>query len=189
MFPQTSPAKWTALFVKAVREGVQVRQLGSGAWVASSGTTADRAYEVALSGCECPGHQHHGRCKHRAMLAFRLGVLTVESPEPTDPAPAVPAAPCFGCKGSGREWIEGATGEWFNVACVACEGTGEAGEAGDDGDDTAESMPYDAGRGLTPAQVVALKADALHQAVRHGLPLVNPFTGGVVDRHNCRDAA
>ncbi|HEV2123845.1 MAG TPA: hypothetical protein VGW38_13860 [Chloroflexota bacterium] len=85
-----TPAKWTAMFEKAVREGVAVRQLGSGAWIATSGSDGRKAYAVSLGECECPGHEYHGYCKHRAMLAWTLGVLTIGTPEPE---PAIPAAP------------------------------------------------------------------------------------------------
>lgn len=69
---QVGPATWQELFAKAVREQVTVRQLGSGQWVATSGTDARKAYAVSLGACECPGHEYHGYCKHRAMLAFSL---------------------------------------------------------------------------------------------------------------------
>ena len=84
-----TPAKWTQLFEKAVREGVAVRQTGAGFWIATSGTDARKAYVVSLGECECPGHEYHNYCKHRAMLAWTLGVLTLGAPEP--PTPAAPA--------------------------------------------------------------------------------------------------
>lgn len=40
-------------------------------------------------------------------------------------------------------------------------------------------------RGLTADEIVALKADALRQATERGLPLVDPFSGDVIDRANC----
>jgi hypothetical protein len=83
--------KWTELFSKAVREGVQVRQTGSGLWIATSGTDRQAAYVVSLHECECPGHEYHGYCKHRAMLAWTLGVLTFSTPDPEPPTPAAPA--------------------------------------------------------------------------------------------------
>jgi len=43
--------------------------------------------------------------------------------------------------------------------------------------------------GLTSAQIVALKADVLMIAIEDGLPLVDPFTGRVIGRMTCRDAA
>jgi len=70
-------AKWAELFGKAVREEVEVRQTGSGLWIATSGTDRTAAYVVSLPECECPGHTYHGYCKHRAMLAWTPGVLTL----------------------------------------------------------------------------------------------------------------
>ena len=87
-----TPAKWTELFGKAVREGVAVRQTCSGMWIATSGPDTRKAYVVSLGECECPGHEFHGYCKHRAMLAWTLGVLTLGAPEPPTPA-APPVAP------------------------------------------------------------------------------------------------
>jgi hypothetical protein len=85
-------AKWTELFGKAVREGVQVRQTGAGLWIATSGTDRRAAYVLSLHECECPGHAYHGYCKHRALLAWTLGVLTFGAPDPEPPTPAAPAA-------------------------------------------------------------------------------------------------
>ena len=96
-------AKWAELFGKAVREGVEVRQTGSGLWIATSGTDRRAAYVVGLGECECPGHTYHGYCKHRAMLAWTLGVLTLAGDASPDPEPPTPAAPVcrFGCGGRG----------------------------------------------------------------------------------------
>ncbi len=94
-------AKWAELFGKAVREGVEVRQTGSGLWIATSGTDRTAAYVVALSECECPGHTYHGHCKHRAMLAWTLGVLTLAGADATtnpDPEPPTPAAPAVAAR-------------------------------------------------------------------------------------------
>jgi hypothetical protein len=122
-------AKWMELFGKAVREGVQVRQTGSGLWIATSGTDRQAAYVVSLHECECPGHAYHGYCKHRALLAWTLGVLTIGTPDPEPPTPAAPARRLAG---------------------------------------------------LSPADVVMLKADAMKQHVFHGAPLVNVETGEVI---------
>jgi len=85
---------WSELFGKVVREGVEVRQTGSGLWVATSGTDRTAAYVVELAECECPGHTNHGYCKHRAMLAWTLGVLTLAGPDASpDPEPPTPTAP------------------------------------------------------------------------------------------------
>lgn len=122
-------AKWTELFSKAVREGVQVRQTGSGLWIATSGTDRQAAYVVNLHACECPGHEYHGYCKHRALLAWTLGALTIGAPDPEPPTPAAPAARLAG---------------------------------------------------LTPADVVMLKADAMKRYALHGAALVNVETGEVI---------
>ena len=91
-------AKWAELFGKAVLEEVEVRQTGSGLWVATSGTDRTAAYVVSLPECECPGHTYHGHCKHRAMLAWTLGVLTLAGDAAPDPEPPTPAAPAgAGC--------------------------------------------------------------------------------------------
>lgn len=40
-------------------------------------------------------------------------------------------------------------------------------------------------RGLTAEEITALKADALRYAVERNAPLIDPFTGRVIDRANC----
>lgn len=82
-------ATWTRMLAKAKSEGVQVRQLGSGMWITTSGTDADAAYAVNLHECECPGHAYHGYCKHRAALAAKLGHLSVVQDRPNFAAPSV----------------------------------------------------------------------------------------------------
>ena len=86
-------AKWAELFGKAVREGVEVRQTGSGLWIATSGTDRQAAYVVSLAECKCPGDTYHGYCKHRALLAWTLGVLTLAGNSSPDPEPPTPAGP------------------------------------------------------------------------------------------------
>ncbi len=47
----SSPARWMKAAERAVAEGIQIRQLaGSGAWIASSGSNANAAYEVEVTG-------------------------------------------------------------------------------------------------------------------------------------------
>lgn len=82
-------AKWAEMLAKADREGVEVRQTGSGVWIATSGSDDRAAYVVSPWGCECPGHTYGGYCKHRAKLGKVLGFLVFEDPEP--PTPAAPA--------------------------------------------------------------------------------------------------
>lgn len=89
--PCHTTAKWTEPFSKVVREGVQVRQTGSGLWIATSGTDRQAAYVGSLHECECPGHAYHGYCKHRALLAWTLGALTIGTMDPEPPGWAAPA--------------------------------------------------------------------------------------------------
>ena len=141
-----TPARWRAAIKRAIKEGIEVRQLaGSGAWVAASGSDAGAAYEVAVSGgvahgCTCPAGAHGDPvCKHRAAFYHTVGVL---DPEP--PTPAAPAAfPCAECHGTGTERVA-AAGRWFVVACLACDGAGALPADVDvRGDDLAESAPDD----------------------------------------------
>lgn len=123
-------ATWQRMLAKAMAEGVTVRQLtGSGAWVATSGTDTDAAYEVSLFGCSCKGHDFHGYCKHRAALAFKLGRLT-PAPDPTPPAPAVAVAPRRigfpDCDGRGYVRTQSAIfATSYRVMCQGCRGIGE----------------------------------------------------------------
>lgn len=87
-------ATWARMLAKADAEHIQIRQLGSGLWIATSGTDPDAAYEVNLHDCECPGHAYHTYCKHRAALAAKLGHLSVVSEPSLKPVPAgQPAGP------------------------------------------------------------------------------------------------
>ncbi|MDP9366990.1 MAG: hypothetical protein M3Q03_01735 [Chloroflexota bacterium] len=75
MARQATATDWERLAAKAVKEGIEVRRLSTGQWVAGSGSDAAKAYLVSLDRCECDGHGWTGRCKHRAALASTLGVL------------------------------------------------------------------------------------------------------------------
>lgn len=86
-------ATWTRMLAKAQSEGVQVRQLGSGMWITTSGTDETAAYAVNLRECECPGHAYHGYCKHRAALAAKLGHLRVVEQGRYPAAPSVQRRP------------------------------------------------------------------------------------------------
>lgn len=81
---------WTRMLAKARSEGIQVRQLGSGMWITTSGSDADAAYAVDLRECECPGHAYHGYCKHRAALAAKLGHLRLVTSSDGPPSSATP---------------------------------------------------------------------------------------------------
>ncbi len=59
---------WTALKAKGIREGVTVRRLSDGTWIATSASDPHAAYKVTTGGCECRGHAFTGHCKHRALL-------------------------------------------------------------------------------------------------------------------------
>ncbi len=59
---------WTALKAKGMKEGVTVRRLLDGTWVATSASDPRAAYRVTPGRCECRGHAFTGACKHRALL-------------------------------------------------------------------------------------------------------------------------
>ncbi len=128
-----TPARWRKALVRAIAEGVQVRQLaGSGAWIATSGQDAGVAYQVAVSGgvahgCDCPAGEHGDPvCKHRALWYHVAGLL---DPEPEPPAPAsiaVASRPCGACDGDGYQRIitGGHLSDWWAAPCAACQSTG-----------------------------------------------------------------
>src|SRR5215213_10220955 len=116
----SSPARWMKAAERAVAEGVQVRQLaGSGQWIASSGSDASVAYEVAVTGnvahgCGClAGLNDDPVCKHRAAFYLLVGALDLTS-EPDPPALGMAPVVCFRCRGT-----EG--------GCPVCLGAGVAG--------------------------------------------------------------
>jgi hypothetical protein len=84
---QATPQRWQAALRRALSDGVQLRQLsGSGAWIATSGSREDVAYEVDGETCTCEAALLGGDpvCRHRALYWFMAGVL---DPEPDPPAP------------------------------------------------------------------------------------------------------
>lgn len=90
-----SPARWQKAAERAIAEGVQVRQLsGSGQWIATSGSDASAAYELAVTGavahgCDCLAALNGDPCcKHRAAYYLLVGALTL-TPKPVSPAPGV----------------------------------------------------------------------------------------------------
>lgn len=94
-----TPARWIKAAQRAAAEGVQVRQLqGSGQWIATSGSDAGVAYEVAVTGnvahgCDClAGLNNDPVCKHRAAWFLMVGALN-PTPLPTPPASIVPLRP------------------------------------------------------------------------------------------------
>ncbi|MDQ3696222.1 MAG: hypothetical protein M3464_21795 [Chloroflexota bacterium] len=127
---QATPARWRKAVERAIAENVQVRQLvGSGAWIATSGSDASAAYELEVTGdvahgCNClAGLNNDPCCKHRAAFYLAVGLL---DPEPEPPAPAL--APCGYCSGRGWETVIGKSGAAFRFDCRLCEGTGEVEE-------------------------------------------------------------
>ena len=127
-----SAARWTTAAERALGEGVQVRQLvGSGQWIATSGSDSAVAYEVEVTGnvahgCGClAGLNGDPVCKHRAAFYLLIGALNL-NPEPEPPAPAA-AADCAACHGCGVLYdrnLERAG--WFYPTCTACAGSGVA---------------------------------------------------------------
>ena len=99
---RATPERWQAALRRALEENVQVRQLvGSGAWLATSGTDATKAYELTVvngvvRGCRCPAGEHGDPCcKHAARFSFAAGLLDLDlADDPTPPAPR-----CAGCGG------------------------------------------------------------------------------------------
>jgi hypothetical protein len=78
----STPERWQAALVRAQKEGIEVRQLvGSGGWIATSGTDRRTAYELEVTrgivhGCACPAASHDDPvCKHRAAYWVALGIL------------------------------------------------------------------------------------------------------------------
>jgi hypothetical protein len=122
--PQTrtrtsSSARWMKAAERAVAEGVQIRQLaGSGQWIASSGSDAAVAYEVAVTGdvahgCGClAGLNDDPVCKHRAAFYLLIGALELP-PEPEPPALGVSPVVCFRCRGA-------------SAGCPVCQDAGFA---------------------------------------------------------------
>ncbi len=135
---RASPERWQAALRRAIAEGIQVRQLvGSGAWVATSGSDPAAAYLVGANGCECQaGEYGDPACKHRAAFWHAQGVLNLE-PEP-DAAPVVtavvvepppaPVATCPVCAGRGIDpdcrGHRVAPGYFVHCPCFACDGSG-----------------------------------------------------------------
>jgi len=87
---ESTPRRWQAAIARAQKEGVEVRQLvGSGGWIATSGTNVRAAYELDVTagyvhGCACPAASFDDPvCKHRAAYWLALGIIDpsrIESP-------------------------------------------------------------------------------------------------------------
>jgi hypothetical protein len=89
-----TPARWQAALTRAMEAGVQVRQLTSGAWIATSATDPTAAYELGVTGdvahdCTCKaGAFGDPVCCHRAAYYHLVGLLD-RDPEPPNPAAPV----------------------------------------------------------------------------------------------------
>src|SRR5919112_6440652 len=100
---QATPERWQKAAERALAEGISVRQVNaSGMWVATSGTHANVAYVLEITGtlvrsCSCPaGTFGDSRCKHAARFYLDAGLLELDEPEPAGPAPATVV--CFRCR-------------------------------------------------------------------------------------------
>ena len=130
----STPAHWQSALQRAIDQGVTVRQIQCGAWVATSGTDNEVAYLVTATGCECrAAAESDPVCKHRAALRHRLGMLTldvrpvpapvvIESIESPDPRPNT----CPDCDGNGFVRKASATfrDTTFRVNCRRCRAIG-----------------------------------------------------------------
>ncbi|MFN8593044.1 MAG: hypothetical protein U0031_16430 [Thermomicrobiales bacterium] len=86
---EATPERWQAAIARAKKEGVEVRQLvGSGGWIATSGTNRHAAYELEVTGgyvhgCACQAAAFDDPvCKHRAAFWLAAGIA--------DPSQAAP---------------------------------------------------------------------------------------------------
>ena len=123
-------ARWKKAAERAISEGIQFRQLqGSGQWIASSGSDATVAYEVAVTGnvahgCDClAGLNGDPCCKHKAAFYLLIGALDL-TPE-SDPPALGAAGDCPDCNGCGVMYsrdLERAG--WLYPPCAACGGSG-----------------------------------------------------------------
>jgi SWIM zinc finger len=126
-----SPARWQRAAERALAEGIEVRQVNaSGMWVATSGTQANVAYLLEITGtlvqsCSCPaGSFGDPCCKHAARYYLNAGLLEIDNPEPDPPALGV-SVDCPECHGCGVIYdrdLERAG--WLYPPCAACTGTG-----------------------------------------------------------------
>ena len=127
-----SPERWQKAAERALAEGIEVRQVNaSGMWVANSGSQANIAYLLEITGslvrsCSCPaGTFGDPCCKHAARYYLNVGLLEIDDPEP-DPPALGGSADCSECHGCGVIYdrnLEKAG--WFYPNCPACAGTGE----------------------------------------------------------------
>jgi hypothetical protein len=124
---QASPERWQRAAQRAIAESIEVRQVNaSGMWVANSGSQANVAYLLEITGslvqsCSCPaGTFGDPCCKHAARFYLDAGLLELDDPEP-DP-PALGAVSCLACAGCGQQWYRGG----YALPCATCGGAGVA---------------------------------------------------------------
>src|SRR4051812_47595182 len=117
---QATLERWQKAAERAVAEGISVRQVNaSGMWVASSGTHANVAYVLEITGtlvqsCSCPaGTFGDPVCKHAARFYLDAGLLELDDPEPDPPALGATSVICFRCRGAAS-------------GCPVCQGAGVA---------------------------------------------------------------
>ncbi len=72
--PTMAAEDFDRLLGKAFMEDVRILPTREPhAFRATSGSEAGVVYRLTVAYCSCDGHRYHGRCKHRARLAFELG--------------------------------------------------------------------------------------------------------------------
>ena len=129
---QASPERWQKAAQRAIAEGISVRQVNtSGMWVATSGTHANVAYLLEITGtlvqsCSCPaGTFGDPCCKHAARYYLDAGLLELDDPEPDPPALGA-TAQCWNCAGGGLLYVpDCARAGWPHPPCPVCGGSGE----------------------------------------------------------------
>jgi hypothetical protein len=129
---QASPERWQKAAERAIAEQIEVRQVNaSGMWVANSGSQANVAYLLEITGslvqsCSCPaGSFGDPCCKHAARFYLDAGLLQLDDPEPDPPAlgRTVGCSQCRGCGVLCNKELKRA--DWLYPNCAACQGTGE----------------------------------------------------------------
>src|SRR5215210_68862 len=128
---QATPERWQHAAERAIAEGIEVRQVNaSGMWVANSGSQANVAYLLEITGslvqsCSCPaGSFGDPCCKHAARFYLDAGLLELDDPEPDPPAlgASVECPDCHGCGVLYDRNLERAG--WLYPNCPAYQGTG-----------------------------------------------------------------
>jgi hypothetical protein len=127
---QATPARWQRALERAMLASVQVRQLaGTGAWIVTSASDPNAAYETDGQSCTCPAAMLGGDdvCLHRAAYWHARGLLELDR----DPEPPTPAAPaltvvCPDCGGDRyrRVYTGGRLSDWIAAPCQTCHETG-----------------------------------------------------------------